>query len=97
MALYRTVLALVVTALFCVGPVRAQERTIRVAVPAGALVQLVQALAPSFQAETGIAVTAIELNPTAPLPDAGADAALLPGRLAESIQSTSQVPSRVVF
>ncbi|MBL0406208.1 hypothetical protein JKG68_19800 [Microvirga aerilata] len=54
MSLYRTVLAIVVTALFCLGPARAQERTIRVGVPGGALVQSVQVLAPAFQAETGI-------------------------------------------
>jgi tungstate transport system substrate-binding protein len=97
MSLYRTVLALVVTALFCVSPARSQERTITVGVPAGPLVQLVQALAPAFQAETGIAVTATELNPTAPLSDAGADAALLPRRLAERLQPTVKVPSRVAF
>jgi ABC-type tungstate transport system permease subunit len=97
MSLYRIVLALVVTALFSLAQARAQERTIRVGVPAGPLVQLVQVLAPAFQAETGIAVTATELNPTAPLSDASADAALLPGRLAERLQSTSQVPSQVIF
>ncbi len=95
MSLYRTVLALVVTTLFCVGPAGAQERTIRVGVPAGPLVKLVRALAPAFQAETSIAVTAFEMNATDP--QSGADAALLPRRLAERLQSTSQVPSRVVF
>jgi hypothetical protein len=66
MSLYRIVLALVVTALFCLDQAMAQERTIRVGVPAGPLVQLVQVLAPALQAQTGIAVTATELNPTAP-------------------------------
>jgi ABC-type tungstate transport system permease subunit len=97
MSLYRIVLALVVTALFCVGPARAQERTIRVGVPAGPLAQLVQVLAPAFQAQTGIAVTATELNLTAPLSGSGADAALLPSRLAERLQPTGGVPSRDFF
>jgi ABC-type tungstate transport system permease subunit len=97
MALYRIVLALVVIALFCLGQAGAQERTIRVGVPAGPLAQLVQVLVPVFQVETGIAVAAFELNATAPLSGSGADAALLPRRLAERLQSTSQMLSRVVF
>jgi ABC-type tungstate transport system permease subunit len=97
MALYRIVLALVVAALFYLGPAGAQERTVRIGVPAGPLVQLVQVLAPVFQAQTGIAVTATELNPTAPLSGAGADAALLPRRLAERLQPTGGVPSRITF
>jgi len=97
MSLYRTVLALVITTLFCLGQARAQERTIRVGVPAGPLVQLVQTLAPGFQTQTGIAVTATELNPTAPLSAARADAALVPGRLAERLQPTGQAPSRIIF
>jgi hypothetical protein len=40
MSLYRIVLALVVTTLFCSGQAGAQERTVRVGVPAGPLVQL---------------------------------------------------------
>jgi tungstate transport system substrate-binding protein len=97
MLLNRTVLALMVTTLFCLGQARAQERTIRVGVPAGPLVQLVQTLAPVFQAQTGIAVTAAEVNPSAPLSGAGADAALLPSRLAERLQPTGQAPSRIIF
>ncbi len=97
MSLYRAVLALVVTTLFLLGQAGAQERTVKVGVPAGSLVQLVQVLAPAFQAQTGIAVTVTELNPTAPLSDAGADAALLPRRLAERLQPTGEVPSRIIF
>jgi tungstate transport system substrate-binding protein len=97
MSLYRTVLALVITALFCLEQAGAQERTIRVGVPAGPLVQLVQTLAPEFQAQTGIAVAATELNFTASLSAAGADAALVPSRLAERLQPTGQAPSRVIF
>ena len=78
MLLNQTVLALVVATLFGLGQARAQERTIRVGVPAGPLVQLVHTLAPVFQAQTGIVVTATELNPTAPLSSANADAALVP-------------------
>jgi tungstate transport system substrate-binding protein len=97
MSLFRAVLALVVTALFSLGQAGAQERTVRVSVPAGPLVQLVQALASAFQAETGVTVAAFELNPTAPLPDTRADVALLPRRLAERLQPTGQMPSRTVF
>jgi tungstate transport system substrate-binding protein len=97
MLLNRTILALVVATLFGLGQARAQERTVRVGVPAGPLVQLVQTLAPVFQAQTGIVVTATELNPTAPLSSANADAALVPSRLAERLQPTGQAPSRVVF
>jgi tetrahydromethanopterin S-methyltransferase subunit C len=75
MSLNRIVLAVVVTAPFCLGPAGAQERTIRVGVPSGPLVQLVQVLAPALQAETGIAVAAIEMSATAPLSGSGADAA----------------------
>ena len=71
MSLYRAILVLVVTTLFCFGQAGAQERTVRVAVPAGPLVQLVQALAPAFQARTGIAVSTTELNLAASLPVAG--------------------------
>ena len=97
MPLNRTVLALVVTTLFCLGQARAQERTIRVGVPAGPLVQLVQTLAPVFQTQTGIAVTATELNPAAPLSAADADAALVPSRFAERLQPTGRAPSRIIF
>jgi ABC-type tungstate transport system permease subunit len=97
MSLYRIVLALVVTTLFCSGQAGAQERTVRVGVPVGPLVHLVQVLAPAFQAQTGIAVVAFEMNPTAPLSDASADAALLPRRLAETLQPTVKVPSRITF
>jgi tungstate transport system substrate-binding protein len=97
MSLHRTVLVLVVTTLFCFGQAGAQERTIRVGVPAGPLIQLVQALAPAFQAQTGIAVTATGMNPAAPLSDAVADAVLVPSRLAERLQPTGRVPSRVIF
>jgi tungstate transport system substrate-binding protein len=97
MSLYRTVLALVITTLFCFEQAGAQDRTIRVGVPAGPLMQLVQTLAPGFQAQTGIAVTATELNPTAPLSAARADAALVPGRFAERLQPTGQAPSRIIF
>jgi tungstate transport system substrate-binding protein len=88
---------MVMTTLFCLGPAIAQERTVRVGVPAGPLVQLVQTLAPVFQAQTRIAVTATELNPTAPLSSANADAALVPSRLAERTQPTGQAPSRIIF
>jgi tungstate transport system substrate-binding protein len=57
----------------------------------------VQVLAPAFQAETGIAVAAFEMNATTPLLGSGADAALLPSRIAERFQPTGGVPSRVVF
>jgi len=97
MLLNRTVLALMVTTLFCLGQARAQERTIRVGVPTGPLVQLVQTLAPVFQAQTGIAVTATELNTAAPLSAAGTDAALVPSRFAERLQPTGQAPSRIIF
>ena len=97
MSLCRTVLALVVTTLFCLGQAGAQERTIRVGVPAGPLVQLVQAMAPVFQAQTGIAVTATELNSTATLSSAGVDATLLPSRLTERLQPTGQASSRMIF
>jgi tungstate transport system substrate-binding protein len=97
MLLNRIVLALVVTTLFCLGQARAQERTIRVGVPAGPLVQLVQTLAPVFQAQTGIAVTVTELNPTAPLSATDADAALVPSRLLSRLQPSGQVPSQVIF
>jgi len=97
MLLNRIVLALVVSTLFCLGQARAQERTVRVGVPAGPLVQLVQSLAPVFQAQTGIAVTATELNPAAPSSGAGADAALLPSRLAERLRPTGQASSRIIF
>jgi ABC-type tungstate transport system permease subunit len=97
MSLSRTVLALMVTTLFCLGQARAQERPIRVGVPTGPLIQLVQMLAPVFQAQTDIAVTATEINPTAPISSAGADAVLLPGRLLSKLQSQGQVASRVIF
>ena len=97
MLLYRTVLVLIITASFCLGQAGAQERSIRVGVPAGPLVQLVQTLAPLFTGQTGIAVTATEMNPTTPLSGAVADAALLPSRLAERLQPMRQVPSRVIF
>jgi tungstate transport system substrate-binding protein len=97
MSLSRTVLALVITTLCCLGQAGAQERTIRVGLPAGPLIQLVPILAPVFQAQTGIAVTATELNPTAPLSSAGADTVLLPSRLLSQLQPKGQVPSRVVF
>jgi len=95
MLLNRTILALVVTTLFCLSQAGAQERTVRVGVPAGPLVQLVQTLAPVFQARTGIGVTATEMSPNAPF--SGADAALLPSRLAERLQPTGQVPSQIIF
>jgi tungstate transport system substrate-binding protein len=97
MALCRTILALVVIGFFCLGHAGAQERTIRVGVPAGPLVQLVQALAPEFQAQTGITVTATEMSPTAPLSNAGADAALLPSRLLGSRQSPGHASSQIIF
>jgi tungstate transport system substrate-binding protein len=97
MSLYRTLVVLVVTAFFGLGQAGAQERTIRVGAPAGPLVQLVQTLAPAFQAQTGITVTATELKPAAPLSVAGADAALVPSRLAERLQPTGAAPSRVIF
>jgi tungstate transport system substrate-binding protein len=97
MSLYRTTLALMVTAVFCLGPAGAQERTIRVGVPAGPLVQLVQALAPVFQAQTGVAVTAVEMKLDAPISSSGADAALLPSRVLERLQATERGPSRTVF
>jgi tungstate transport system substrate-binding protein len=97
MLLNRTVLALIIATLFCLGQARAQERTIRVGVPAGPLVQLVQTLAPVFQVQTGMAVTATELNPTAPLSSANADAALIPSRLAERLQPMGAAPSRIIF
>jgi len=95
--LNRIVLAIVITTFFCLDPAGAQERTVRVGVPAGPLVQLVQAMAPVFRAQTGIVVTATELNPTAPQAFASADAALLPSRLAERLQPADQAPSRVIF
>jgi ABC-type tungstate transport system permease subunit len=97
MSLNRIVLALVVTALLCLDQAMAQERTIRVGVLAGPLAQLVQALAPAFQAETGVTVAAVEVNAAAPLSGSDADAALLPSRLAERLQPTGQMPSRTVF
>jgi len=54
-------------------------------------------LAPVFRAQTGIAVTATELNPTAPQSVADVDAALLPSRLAERLQPMGEAPSRVIF
>jgi tungstate transport system substrate-binding protein len=97
MSLYRTTLALMITALVCLGPAGAQERTIRVGVPAGPLVQLVQALAPLFQAQTGVAVTAAEMKLDAALSSSGADAALLPSRVLERLQPTERGLSRTVF
>jgi ABC-type tungstate transport system permease subunit len=95
MSLYRIVLALMITTLCCLGQAGAQERTIRVDVPNGPLILLVQTLAPVFQAQTGTAVTATELNPTAPL--LSADAVLLPSRLLSKLQSQGQGPSRITF
>lgn len=97
MLLNRTVLALVATTFFWLGQAGAQERTVRVGVPAGPLAQLVQTLAPMFRGQTGIAVTAIELNPTAPQSVAGSDTALLPNRLAERLQPLVEAPSRIIF
>jgi tungstate transport system substrate-binding protein len=57
----------------------------------------VQTLAPVFQAQTGIAVTATELNPTAPLSASSADVALVPSRLADRLQPTGAPPPRIVF
>jgi tungstate transport system substrate-binding protein len=97
MSLYRAILVLVIATLFCFGQAGAQERTVRVAVPAGPLVQLVQTLAPAFRAQTGIAVVAAELNLAAPLPSTGADATLLPSRFAERLRPVGQVTSRIIF
>jgi tungstate transport system substrate-binding protein len=97
MSFCRTILSSIVIAFLCVGQAAAQERTIAVGVPAGPLVQLVQTLAPVFQAQTGIATTAMEMNPAASLPAVGADAVLLPDRVLRRLQPTGNVPPRVIF
>jgi ABC-type tungstate transport system permease subunit len=97
MSPYRIMLAWAAAAFLCHGHAGAQERTIRVGVPTGPLVQLVQALAPVFQARTGVAVTAAGIDPEAPLARVGADVALLPARVLARLQPTGPGPSRIVF
>lgn len=60
----------------------AQPRSVTVGVPTGALTQLVQDLAPAFQARTGIAVSTVPSRPEPAAEASGADALLVPGRSA---------------
>ncbi|WP_133239243.1 hypothetical protein [Microvirga sp. KLBC 81] len=79
------------------GPVMAQERAVTVGVPAGPLAGLVQALAPAFHAETGIAARAAPMGGDANPTGVGAQAILLPKRVLERTQPLGREEPRIIF
>jgi tungstate transport system substrate-binding protein len=92
---YRTIVVLM-AAFLCLGRAAAQERTVTVGVPTSPLMQLVQSLGAAFRAETGIAVTAAEVDPDGAPSTAGIDAVLLPRRMLERLPQ-GHLPPRTVF
>jgi len=91
------ILSLAALVWFCIGSAKAQERTVTVGVPASPLAQLVQAVAPAFQADTGIAVRMATLGSDASLPAVNVQAVLLPERVLHRLQPTGREVPRVVF
>jgi tungstate transport system substrate-binding protein len=81
--------ALLVATLVCwCTPVGAQVRTVKVGSPPGYLAQFLKALAPGFEASTGIAVRIVTLSGDSGVPT---DATLVPARLAPRTQAEPQV------
>ncbi len=78
MRLLTKAIALLIAALVGTGPIKAQDRSITVGAPPGALADLLQALAPLFEAETGIAVKSKPAEAASAGPSAGVSAFLGP-------------------
>jgi tungstate transport system substrate-binding protein len=72
------VVAALISALINVQSALAQERSITVGAPSGALISLLQELGPMFRADTGVEVRVARINPGGSSPDVTLDAAIKP-------------------
>ena len=89
-----TVVAALLAALISVQSALAQERSITIGAPSGALVALVQELAPMFRADTGIQVRAARTSPNGSSPDVTLDALIVPSHRSSPHEEAG---SRAIF
>ena len=93
----KLLLAGILASLTLLAPAGAQEPSLTVGTPSSAVMALVQSLAPEFQKDTGIAVTASRVKAEGGFSASGLDSLLLPERIVAGIAALQGSRTEPVF